>query len=91
MTTLATLENYDALVADRPPKFTAQEVDFRDRARNPKFRCGSCRHFFVGPNQLRNVCEILRLHPERSIPAGGDCLFWNKNGKDFPLYFTKST
>jgi hypothetical protein len=86
---LATMADYRNYFADvnRPHKFSAQEVDFQFPAAGSahfRYQCGACWHYFSNATGEREVCEIMRLDPERNVPAGGTCCFWNRDGK-FPL------
>jgi hypothetical protein len=84
----ASLADYEALfrAEERPHKFSAQEVGFimPIHLGQSRFRCGSCRHWFMNPATGKAVCEIMRLPDEKNVPADATCRFWNVKGQ-FPL------
>jgi hypothetical protein len=86
MANLATLSSYRHLLADRPDKFSAQEVAFTMPNRNnTDYYCKECRHWFDSPGAHRSVCEIYRPASDESVPPKGKCMFWTRTGERFPL------
>jgi hypothetical protein len=81
---IASMDEYDAMMADRPVKFMAGQVGYMEHQPEAEYQCQKCTHFFTSTN--RSVCEILRLSPEKPIPHHAGCVFWTKNGEEFPLY-----
>jgi hypothetical protein len=83
----ATLADYKRHIADRPEKFTGPESNYVPASKNKpdQYRCDTCRHFFIGEVAGYNVCEVVRLQPEKSIEPGARCKFWTRTGERFPL------
>lgn len=82
----ATLADYKRLLADRPEKFSGSEAQYFPATKNDTtYTCDSCRHFFNGKVAGYNVCEVVRLQPEKSIEPGARCKFWTRTGERFPL------
>ncbi len=85
-----TLAEYKRLLADRPAKFTAAEAAYQSQKQNTTdYFCRDCRHFFQGPVAGYNVCEVVRLQPEKSIESHAKCKFWTRTGERFPLLNNK--
>jgi hypothetical protein len=83
----ASVSDYDALFqpAERPRKFSAEEVLFTIVPPLARYKCAGCRHWFVNAPSDRIVCEIMRLPDERNVPGDGVCRFWNIQDGVFPL------
>lgn len=81
---LATASEYNAMMADRPEKFSAAQVKFQDPSPYDH-SCGGCFHYFTGVVAKRNTCEIYRPEGEESVPASGVCRFWTLDGVKFPI------
>lgn len=80
------LEKYDKLLADRPEKFSGREASYTPASENKTtYHCSDCRHFFTGKVAGYNVCEVVRLQPERSIEPKAKCRYWTRTGERFPL------
>jgi hypothetical protein len=79
----ATFEEYKEMVADRPVKFDGAQVNYHEA--DGEERCATCFHFFIGAVAGRNVCEIMRPVPEKSIDPEYVCDFVTTNGTNFPL------
>jgi hypothetical protein len=79
--------DYDELMADRPRKFTADEVGYRKAPRGSEYRCGNCFHFYARQIDGRTVCEIFRSPEtdEDGVDPRYFCTWWNSNGIDHPL------
>lgn len=76
--------DYEKMLADRPEKFTAEQVGYR-KADEVGKQCGQCIHLYkevVGDQ--RTVCEILRLDPEDSINPEFVCMFTSRDGVEYP-------
>lgn len=85
MSDLVTLDDYFAIMNDRPEKFSPEEVGYSPK---PKYKetCDDCAAFFRGKVARRNVCEIMRPNSEtESVAPMGWCWFWHSNYIDFPL------
>ena len=81
---LVTELEYEALLADRPRKFNAEQVGFQPESDSSEVCC-SCMHYFVNPCRETKVCEIVRLDNEIEIPPLAKCQFWTADGFDHPL------
>lgn len=82
---LATLDEYKQLMADRPQKFTADEVDYR-RADGDMI-CAKCTHFYERRTDKHGTCEIFRS-PEvddKGVSPYFVCDFYSTDGETFPL------
>jgi hypothetical protein len=80
---LATFEQYQEMIEDRPPKFQQDQVNYREA--DGEEQCSRCVHYFIGAVAGRNVCEILRTVPEESIEPDWVCDFVTADGETFPL------
>ena len=82
-----TKADYDEMMADRPEKFSAEEVGYRKAPRGSEYRCENCLHFYSRQVDGFGVCEIFRS-PQTDI-SGVDpkwlCDWWTKDGEDHPL------
>lgn len=82
----ATLADYRRLLADRPDKFSGADAQYTPVSSNKTdYHCDDCRHFFTGKAAGYNVCEVVRLQPEKSIEPKAKCKFWTRTGERFPL------
>jgi len=82
----ATLADYRRLIADRPAKLTGPEAQYTPASQNSTdYHCDQCRHFFISKVAGYNVCEVVRLQPEKSIESKAKCKFWTRTGERFPL------
>ena len=84
---MLSMAEYKKIIADRPEKASAADVNFRMKALEPQKSCSDCFHFYSGPTAKRNVCELTTgPDPEsRHIPREADCDYWTNDGKVFPL------
>ena len=74
---------YDRIVADRPFKLSADEVNFREGG--SEAHCRGCVHYYVRKADGFTVCEIYRPEDDAMIPADGVCDFFSEDGENFPL------
>lgn len=76
---------YDRLLENRPFKFSAEEVNYRDA--EGEERCENCVHFYTRKVDGFNVCEIFRDDEtdEKGIDTVYACDFHTADGKTFPL------
>ena len=83
MAKLATLDEYEAMMANRPPKFTPEQVQF---AKAPdSYTCANCVHWFHNPITHSMVCEVMRPEDDAEIvPADWTCMFWTMDYETFP-------
>lgn len=89
---LVTLDAYNRLTANRPYKFSAGEVDYREaqldaQGEGEEF-CGNCLHFYQRKIDGYAVCEIFRDgegDDEEPIKDNWVCVFHTVDGSVFPL------
>lgn len=79
----ATFREYTKMIADRPPKFSADQVNYRE-ARGDE-ACGWCVHFYQSKGAQRSVCEIFRPAGDKSVKANWTCDWFTDDGVRFPL------
>ncbi len=81
----ADLEDYTKLVADRPVKFSDEEVDYRES--DGKEKCGKCLHFYTRQLDGFGVCEIFRSDEtdKEGVMPDMVCSFFTRDGEVFPL------
>lgn len=85
-----TKDSYLRLIANRPYKFAAEEVDYREA--EGQERCENCLHFYQRRIDDYGVCEIFRDgegDDEESIEPTWVCSFHTTNGANFPLLIPK--
>jgi hypothetical protein len=76
-------QEYEELLADRPQKLTAEQVNYRKAEGEEK--CRICIHFFTqGGGERRNTCEIFRPENEH-VDSEFVCDFVTSDGKKYPL------
>jgi len=78
-----TREQYDQLIADRPPKASPANVNYRRGT--GRDLCRECVHFFTSRPQRRSVCQIMRPKNGASVFGDFTCDFFTRDGKTFPL------
>lgn len=81
---LASRDEYEALIDNRPRKFSPAEVGFVEKSDDAHLCCG-CIHWFINPARGSAVCEIMRPEPERDVPPQARCRFWTPDGEWYPL------
>lgn len=82
---MVTFEQYQQVVADRPKKFTAEEVGFEPASSGAE-RCQGCWHWYQGPKAGRQICEIfVGQGEERQVNPEAVCKFWTADGAAFAL------
>jgi hypothetical protein len=74
---------YDRMIADRPLKFDADEVNYREA--DSESSCGKCIHLFSRIVDSHNTCEIFRPADDASVDKNFVCDFFSKDGEEFPL------
>ena len=74
---------YDRMIADRPLKFNAEEVAYREA--DAESTCGQCIHFFQRVVDSHGTCEIFRPQDDAPVDANYVCDFFSEDGEDFPL------
>ncbi len=82
----ASLEEYKKLIADRPEKFTEEEVGYR-KADAGEPQCRGCLHFFERRLDKFAVCEIMRSErtDEEGVNPTWVCNFQTVDMEKFPL------
>lgn len=80
------MKDYERLIGDRPEKFDAQEVNYREN--EGKEHCSRCIHFYVRKLDRHAVCEIFRNDEvdKNGIDPYYVCDFFTPDGEKFPLY-----
>jgi len=83
---MTNLDDYTKLVHERPVKFNAREVAYKEAA-DIKHRCGRCMHYYERSIDAFAVCEIFRDDEtdENGINPRYACKFFTRDGVDFPL------
>lgn len=92
---LVTIEEYHALMEDRPVKFGPKSTGFvrGGGKKDPEHACARCVHFYeshaaaiaIG-KPTHATCETTRESDDRDeIMADDTCKLWSANGKDLPL------
>lgn len=77
---------YERMIADRPLKFSAKEVNYRDSVEeSEEAYCHSCVHFFTRKIDGHNTCEIFRPKDDESVDPNYVCDFFSPDGEEFPL------
>ncbi|SRR5229473_784690 len=84
---MVTIEERNALYAERPRKFTAQDVGYEPSQPYGIFRCSSCLSFYVRLVDLKATCDIFRSPEtdEKGVDPGYRCRFWTTDGETFPM------
>lgn len=77
-------KQYQALLNERPRKFTAEQVDYRDADGDD--RCCNCQHYFNRPADNWGVCEIFRsVETDKvGVKPGYTCNWMTWDGESFP-------
>ena len=87
----ATFAEYQAMVADRPEKLSAEEVNYRE-CEDVGNECEHCFHFYQQvAGEKRMTCEIFRPDGEKSVEPEYVCDFFTRDGEDFPYQETSSS
>ncbi len=87
MSELVTLAQYDALMADRPEKFTPEEVGYQAAPAGSALRCAACFHYYRRAIDGLATCEIMRSDETDSEGVRPDwrCQFQTLDGDVHPL------
>jgi len=78
-----TKDLYFRIVENRPFKFSAEEVNYRDG--EGEEICRTCQHFFERVIDKFHTCEIFRPKDDASVEAEYVCDFHTVDGEEFPL------
>lgn len=86
----ATVAEYNKLIEDRPDKFDAEDVGYREA--EGRERCGRCIHLFIRKLDNFGVCEIFRSDEtdDDGIDPDHVCDFFTRDGSNFPLLKEKA-
>jgi hypothetical protein len=78
---------YDKIIAERPRKFTPEQVGYRKAPRGSEQRCQNCAHFFERVVDGLTTCEIMRSTEtdEKGVDPKYLCDWWTRDGEDHPL------
>ena len=84
---MLTLAEYETIVADRPRKATAEEVEYRVAEAGSPYRCSGCHHYYRRATDGFAVCEIFRSEEtdEMGVKPDWRCRFQTVDGDVFPL------
>lgn len=89
---MVTPQQVAKMVADRPKKFTAEQVAFIPQSDNPSQTCGGCYHWYQSNIARRAVCEIYAPATEdRKVPAEATCAYWTVDGVTYPRIEKRKT
>lgn len=83
-----TFRDYLKILHDRPPKFDAKQVDYRDTSVGEfdrRMDCQACVHFYKSTATGRTVCEIFRPDKDADVEYTWTCDFYTPDGVRFPL------
>ena len=80
---------YDRIIADRPFKLNAEEVNYRKS--EGEELCESCNHFFLRNIDNHATCEIFRPANDEPVEFNYVCDFFSTDGEEFPLLTPKDT
>jgi hypothetical protein len=82
-----TLADYEALVEDRPVKFTPEEVGYQPAPQGSAIRCANCFHYWRRSIDGMAVCEIMRSPEvdEYGVRPDWRCRFQTVDGDSHPL------
>jgi hypothetical protein len=78
---------YDRIIADRPVKFTPEQVGYQAAQQGDGARCVGCWHFYRRATDAHAVCEIMRSEEidEKGVNPMWQCRFFTFDGDHFPL------
>jgi hypothetical protein len=84
---MVTLDEYREIVADRPEKFSAEEVGYEEAPEGSALRCAACLHYFRRAIDGFTTCEIFRSEETDTEGVKPDwrCRFYTVDGQVFPL------
>ena len=87
MADLVSIEKYAALVADRPDKFTPEEVGYQASPAGSAIRCSTCIHYYHRAIDGLATCEIMRSDEtdEEGVRPDWRCQFQTFDGDTHPL------
>lgn len=80
----ATLDDYFAIMDDRPTKLTSDQCMYSP---SPKYKqtCDDCLHLYRSKISKRIVCEVFRPTDDNNVSPAGFCAFWTDDWRTFPL------
>jgi hypothetical protein len=82
----AALDDYFALMDDRPLKLTAEQCCYSPSPRSGFSKvCDDCIHLFRSKVGKRITCEIFRPADDNNVSPAGHCAFWTDDYRTFPL------
>lgn len=84
-------KDVEALMKDRPDKFTPEDVDYRPAPEGSAIRCSACFHMYLRVIDNHSVCELIRSDQidEEGIKPDYRCDFYTCDGDVTPLYEEK--
>jgi hypothetical protein len=91
---LVTIEEYHALMEDRPMKLGPKTSGFiRGGGKsNNETSCLHCVHFYTSPASAHSTCELVRESDEKDqVMADDTCKLFSKDGKTLPFLKEEET
>jgi hypothetical protein len=84
---MVTLEDYQAVLDDRPFKFTAKQVGYNKAPEGSGMTCSGCLHYYRRAIDGFSVCEIFRSDEtdQEGVRPDWRCGFWTLDAQVHPL------
>jgi hypothetical protein len=84
---LATLEDYQELMEDRPRKFSPEEVAYEEAPKGSAIICAACIMYYRRAIDGLATCEIMRSEETdtEGVHPNWRCRFQSLDGDQFPL------
>lgn len=82
-----TREEVNALMDDRPEKFSPEEVNYQEAPQGSAMRCAACFHMYRRATDNHTVCELIRSEEidEEGINPAWRCTWFSADGDVAPL------
>jgi len=79
--------DYDALMLERPRKFTPDDVAYQPAPKGSELRCCACRSYFRRSIDGLTTCEVMRSDETdiEGVQPDWRCQFFTVDGDVFPL------
>jgi hypothetical protein len=89
---MITLDQYRDMIADRPDKFTPEEVGYDEAPEGSAMRCGVCRNYYRRATDNFAVCQVMRSDETDidGVLPWWRCQFFTVDDDVFPLYEEES-
>lgn len=84
---MVSLEQVEDLIAERPRKFSAEDVRYEKAPEGSAIRCASCLKYFKRAVDNFGTCEIFRDEEadRDGVLPDWRCAFWSADGNVYPL------